>query len=84
MQAKIERFRRAGIYTMTEAAILLELADATAPMDTTLLSIRTNTPHSTAFDVLRRLEHAGLVEHRGTRPKPSEWILTRNGKELMQ
>jgi DNA-binding MarR family transcriptional regulator len=81
---EIRKLQYAGVYSLAELAVLIALSENDEPMSTVDIHLRANMPHGTAFAILRRLEGHSLVEHHGSRPKPSKWILTQSGREFVK
>ena len=82
LRIQIHHFRRAGIASLHDLEILLVLHDD-GECCTNEVSDCTAIPLTTAYSTLRRLADASLVEQHGTRPRPSTWILTQNGRNLL-
>ena len=84
LRKQIQDIRQAfNLDRLIEAEILLFLAENPEGAETTDIAQALACPHSTAFAMLRRFKDECLVDQHGTRPRPSTWILTQNGRNLL-
>jgi len=82
LRQQIHHFRRAGISSLHDLEILLVIEER-GQCSTNEVTDCTAIPLTTAYSTLRRLAEALLVKQHGTRPNPSTWILTQNGRNLL-
>jgi hypothetical protein len=83
----LQKYRNAGVTTILEVQIIEIIAyyQSQIAVGPRTLEVADCAwcPLNTAYSALRRLCSLSLVEQRNTRPRPSEWILTQKGRDLI-